>query len=56
MLNIPLIFPAIKVRLSGSKMKSLPSIQIITSHDTVLQVYTYAYLYTYVGKLFLSPQ
>ena len=36
MLNTLLIFPAIKVRLSGSKMKSLPSIKMITSYDTVL--------------------
>ena len=36
MLNALSIFPAIKVRLSGSKMKSLPSIRIITSHDIVL--------------------
>ena len=47
MLNTLSIFPAIKVRLSGSKIKSLPSIKIITSYDTVLWLaHIHACVYT----------
>ena len=49
MLNTLSIFPAIKVRFSGSKMKSFPSIKITTSHyihDTRINIRAYVHIYT----------
>ena len=46
MLNTLSIFPAIKVMLSGSKMKSLPSKQNTKGHDAAL-LHACKYICTY---------